>query len=379
MTLSGRLRTVAAGLILAMAALARPASAAGSCDADAKLASAIAGGVLAKGPRGESAVAASTITLSPDELAKVKAMKATAAIVMHYSGDDWSSAQIAGLKQEFRNLGIGLIASTDAGFNPAKQVSDIETVLAKKPSIIVSIPTDPVATASAYQKAARAGVKLVFMDNVPTGMNAGTDYVSTVSADNPGNGVVSAHLMAKALRCTGKIGLIFHDADFFVTRQRYDGFKSTIQKEYPGIEIVAERGVTGPDFAGQSQSAANAMMTQHPDLKGIWAVWDVPAEGVVAAARAVSRADLVITTEDLGKNVAILLAKDSLVKGLGAQRPFDQGVTEARLAAYALLGKQAPPYVALPVLAVTHENVLQAWKDVYHTDPPAAVKRSFKQ
>ena len=41
------------------------------------------------------------------------------------------------------------------------------------------------------------------------------------------------------------------------------------------------------------------------------------------------------------------------------------------LAAYGLLGKKAPPYVALNALAVTKENVLQAWTDVYHTDPPA--------
>ena len=28
------------------------------------------------------------------------------------------------------------------------------------------------------------------------------------------------------------------------------------------------------------------MLSKHPDLAGIWAVWDVPAEGVMAAARA---------------------------------------------------------------------------------------------
>ncbi len=110
------------------------------------------------------------------------------------------------------------------------------------------------------------------------------------------------------------------------------------------------------------------MLTKHPDLNGIWAVWDVPAEGVLAAARSAGRSDLVVTTEDLGKNVAISLAKNDLVKGLGAQRPFDQGVTEARLAADAMLGKQAPPYVALQALPVTHANVLDAWKQVYHAD-----------
>src|SRR3712207_7098830 len=48
---------------------------------------------------------------------------------------------------------------------------------------------------------------------------------------------------------------------------------------------VEEQGIAGPDFAGDAQAVANAMLSQNADLDGIWAVWDVPAEGVLAAAR----------------------------------------------------------------------------------------------
>jgi ribose transport system substrate-binding protein len=344
--------------------------------ADAALA-AMQGKVLSKGPNGETAQPASAADLSADEISKVKSKDATAAIVMHYGGNDWANAQVAGLKSEFGKLGIKVVAVTDANFKPDKQVSDLETVLIKKPDIIVSIPTDPVATASAYKAAARSGAKLVFMDNVPKGMVAGKDYVSVVSADNYGNGVTSAHLMAKALGGKGEIGLIHHEADFFVTKQRYDGFKSTIEKDYPNIKIVDDKGIAGPDFAGDAQNAANAMLTEHPNLAGIWAVWDVPAEGVMAAARASGRTDLKIATEDLGTNAAIALAKNQLVIGLGAQRPFDQGVAEARLGAGSLLGKKEPAYVALSALPVEHANVLEAWKQVYHADPPKDLSESF--
>ncbi|WP_431230154.1 substrate-binding domain-containing protein [Paenarthrobacter nicotinovorans] len=339
----------------------------------------IKGQVLSKGPNGESPSPASVSDLTPEEIEKIKALNAKAAIVMHYGGNDWATAQVNGLKSEFEKLGIKVIATTDANFKPDKQVSDIETVMTQDPDVIVSIPTDPVATASAYKKAAAAGTKLVFMDNVPQDLTPGTDYVSVVSADNYGNGVVSAHQMAKALGGKGKIGLVFHQADFFVTKQRHEGFKETIAKEYPDIQIVEEKGIAGPDFAGDAQAAANAMISKYPDLAGIWAVWDVPAEGVMAAARAAGRQDLKIATEDLGKNVAIALAKDELVVGLGAQVPFDQGVTEARLAAGALLGKQAPPYVALSALPVDHSNVLEAWKQVYHEDAPKDIQDSYKK
>jgi ribose transport system substrate-binding protein len=345
-------------------------------DADAELA-ALDGKVLSKGPNGETPEPASAISLSDAERAKIKDMKATAAIVLHYGGNDWSRAQVDGLKAEFANLGIEVIAVTDAGFKPEKQVSDIETVLAKKPSIIVSIPTDPIATAGAYKKAAEQGVKLVFMDNVPQGLTAGKEYVSVVSADNFGNGVAAGLLMAKALGGKGKIGLVFHAADFFVTKQRYDGFKQAIAK-FPGISIAAEQGIGGPDFSGDADKAASAMLTANRDIDGIWAVWDVPAEGVISAARSAGNDDLVIVTEDLGANVAINMAQGSFVKGLGAQRPYDQGVTEARLAAYGLLGKAAPAYVALSALPVTKDNLLDAWKAVYHQDAPSEVKDSMQ-
>src|ERR1700745_4392983 len=249
---------------------------------------------LSKGPHGEDPAPASSVTLTPDELEKIKGLKAKAAIVMHYAGNDWSQAQVAGLKAQFAKMGIDVIAVTDAGFKPEKQVADIEKILAQKPQIIVSIPTDPVSTASAYQKASAQGVKLVFMDNVPKGMEAGKDYVSVVSADNAGNGAVAAHLMAKFLKGKGQIGLVYHAADFFVTRQRYDAFKKTITDSYPGIKIVEEQGIGGPDFSGEGDRTASAILTMNRKLNGIWAVWDVPAEGVMSAARSTGKEDLVI-------------------------------------------------------------------------------------
>jgi ribose transport system substrate-binding protein len=333
---------------------------------------------LSKGPHGEDPASAASVTLTPEELEKIKGLKAKAAIVMHYAGNDWSQAQVAGLKAQFAKMGIDVIAVTDAGFKPEKQVADIETILAQKPQIIVSIPTDPVSTASAYQKASQQGVKLVFMDNVPKGLEAGKDYVSVVSADNAGNGAVAAHLMAKFLKGKGQIGLVYHAADFFVTRQRYDTFKKTITESYPGIKIVAEQGIGGPDFSGDGDKAASAILTSHRNVNGIWAVWDVPAEGVMSAARSAGKDDLVITNCDLGLNVAIDMAQDGFIKGLGSQRPFDQATTEALLAGYGLLGKQAPAYVALPALPVTRENLLEAWKEVYHADAPDSIKKSLK-
>lgn len=351
-------------------------TAARAADPAAQLA-AIGKTVMSLGPNGEKPVSADTVKLSDDEIAKIKAMHAKAAIVMHYSGNDWSQAQIEGLKAQFGKMGIDVIATTDAGFKPDKQVADIETVLAQKPNIIVSIPTDPTATANEYRAAAEAGVKLVFMDNVPKGFVAGKDYVSSVSADNYGNGVASALLLGQAMGGKGDVGLIFHAADFFVTKQRYDAVKKTLADYFPDIHVVAEQGIGGPDFSGDAEKAASAILVSHRSVKGIWAVWDVPAEGVISAATTNGRDDLIVTNCDLGENVAINMASGGVIKGLSAQRPYDQGVTEALLAGYGLLGKTAPAYVALPALPVAKGNLAEAWQQVYHKPVTDKIKKSM--
>jgi ribose transport system substrate-binding protein len=334
------------------------------------------GHVYSSGPYGEKAASMTAANMTAAQIARVRSMHATAAIALHYGGNDWSTAQVDGLEHEFAALGIKVIGVTDANFKPDKQVSDIQTLLTKKPTIMVSIPTDPVATAGAYKAAEAQGVKLVFMDNVPSGMRPGKDYVSVVSADNCGNGIASAYLLAQKLHEQGKIGLIYHAADFFVTKQRYTCFKRTIQ-QYPGIQILQEQGIAGPDFAGQADSVASAMVTRYPTLNAIWAVWDVPAEGVVSALRAAGRPNIAVATEDLGLNVAVDMAKGQFVTGLGAQRPFDQGTTEAKLAALSLLHVKVPGYVALPALPVTHSNVMSAWQAVYHHSAPSALVSAY--
>jgi len=331
--------------------------------------------ILSKGPSGETAVSAKTLQLTEDELAKIKEGKYKAAIVMHYAGNDWATAQINGLKAAFERMGIEVVAVTDAQFKAEKQVSDIETVLAKDPDIIISIPVDAVSTANAYKKAAETGVKVVFMDNVPSGLEAGKDYISVVSADNYGNGVVAADIMAEELGGKGKIGVVYHDADFFVTKQRTEAFEKTIEEKYPDIEIVARGGIASES---DGEKVTSGLLTKNPNLDGLFVVWDVPAEGALAAVRTAGKDDMVITTIDLGTNVALNIASGGNIKGLGAQLPFDQGVSEAILAGYGLLDKEAPAYVAVPALSVTQDNVLDSWKLVYSTDAPETIQKAAK-
>lgn len=331
--------------------------------------------IKSKGPRGETATSATTIELTEEEVKKIQEGDYTAAIAMHYAGNDWARAQIDGLETTFEKLGIEVIAVTDGQFSVEKQTADIETILTRQPDILVSIPVDPVSSAGAYRQAIEAGVHVVFMDNVPEGFEPGDDYVSVVSADNYGNGVLAAEILAEELGGEGDIGVIFHDADFFVTRQRVEAFEKTIEENYPNINIKARNGIAGPE---DGESVAAAMLTKNSDLDGLFVVWDVPAEGALAAIRSAGKGDMKVTTIDLGTNVALDIANNGNIVGLGAQLPYDQGVAEAILAGYSLLGKEAPPYVALPATRVTRDNLLETWELVYNQEAPNEIKEKME-
>ncbi|MCF0229596.1 MAG: substrate-binding domain-containing protein [Parasporobacterium sp.] len=331
---------------------------------------AMAGEIKSTGPHGEQGVAAETINLTDEQVAKVKEGNYKVAIVMHYGGNDWATAQIEGIKQQCAEYGMEVIATTDANFSAEQQVSDIETVMALNPDIIISIPTDATATADAYKRAAEAGIKVVFMDNVADNMEQGNEvgqYVSCISADAYGNGCVAAELMGEALGGKGKVGMVFYDVNFFTTNLRDQGFKETMAEKYPEIEIVTEQGFTAENTCNEQ---GDAILTQFPDINGIYASWDIPMEGVLSSVRAAGKeGQIALTAIDLGNNIAREIAQGTVV-GVGAQVPFDQGIAEVKCAALSLLGEEVPAFVVCAALPVNKDNVCEAYEQVYHIPAP---------
>ena len=87
--------------------------------------------------------------------------------------------------------------------------------------------------------------------------------------------------MAEKLGGGGKIGVIYHDADFFCNTKEQK-HKKTIEENYPNIQIIERTGISAPT---EGEKAAASMLSKHQDLKEIYVVWDVPAEGALNAAR----------------------------------------------------------------------------------------------
>lgn len=326
------------------------------------------------GPDGEKATPASELKLTDAEIAKIKDGHYTAALLWHTSSD-FVNAVTAGAKDEFAKLGITVVAQTDAGFDAAKQKSDVETVLAKKPSVILALPLDPVTSAEAFKPAVANGVKIVLLSNKPKGFVQGKDYVTIVTDDLFQMGKHAADALADAIGKKGKVGFIYHDAQYYVTNQRDNAFKSTIESDYPDIKIIAKAGIADP---ARAQDIAHAMLLKNPDLDGIYVTWAEPAEGVLAALREAGNKSTKIVTLDLSEPVALDMVKGGNVAAIVADKAYDLGAAMAVAAGYGLVDKPAPAFVVAPVLTITKSNVAQGWEELLHREAPKSVLDAAK-
>lgn len=327
------------------------------------------------GPNGEKATPISGLKLSPQEVAKVKAGNYTAAFTWHESGE-FTSAVENGALDEFKSLGIRVVASTDAEFDPAKQKNDIETVMAKKPSVMVSLPVDPVSSASAYRKVSREGTKLVLLSNLPPGFVQGKDYVTVATDDLYQMGKDAADALAAAIGDEGKIAYMYHDASYYVTNQRDQAFKKTIEANYPKIEIVAEEGIADPNKA---EEEASSVLVRNPELDGIYSTFSTPpGEGILSALRSSGNSSTKLVSLDLSDPLAIDMAHGGNVVALVADEAYALGQALARAGAYGLLEKEAPPFLVAPALIVTKENLDEGYEKSLHMAPPKPVLEAEK-
>ncbi|MEQ8447155.1 MAG: substrate-binding domain-containing protein [Pelagibacterium sp.] len=321
------------------------------------------------GPNGEPATPVAEIELTDAEVAQIREGGYTAAFAWHELYD-WSGAVAQGAKDEFERLGVEVVAETDAGFDAARQQADVETVMALDPTILISLPIDPSAGTSTYAAALDGGARIVFIDNAAAGLAHGEDYVTTVSADLVGIGEKTAQAMADALGGEGQVGYIFHDADFHVTNLRDSAFKWLIENEYDGIDIVAEAGMADP---ARIEDIASAMLTQNPDLDGLYVPWAEPATGVLSVLRQLGRTDIKIVTIDLNEPAGLDMVSGGSIAALIADEAYNIGVYAARAAAADLLGHDVDPFLVVDALIVGPDTVAEGWQQSLGRAAPDSV------
>lgn len=325
------------------------------------------------GPRGESAASPLLLRISDVDAQEIAQRQFRVAVVLHTTESDWARQLLAGISSTLGQHQAAILELVDCGFNAQEQVKAFNRLAESDVDAVVSIPIGNQDVSDAHKRIQKAGKKLILLDNAPTGLSPGIDYVSVVSADNFGLGEIAAQLLAPHLPPGRPVGILTFGVDFFATHEREIAFAKWMAKRCSHLTVVQEKFESLEDVAAGTER----ILSKHPNLGGLFVVWDVPAMIAVDALSRVG-SKIAVTTVDLGNAVATNMAKGEIIKGIAAQKPYDQGETAATVALLSLLGREIPSWVALPGLAVTSANVIQSYQSVWHKPAPSALLKDLR-
>lgn len=333
---------------------------------------------IGRGPFGEKAENASVLALSGKEKEKLRQKQYTAAISYHYMGKAWMGLQEKGIKKIFDELGISLIAVTDAHFNAELQCKQLESIRFLKPDILISIPVDTKDTAAAFRAIADSDTRLVLITNVPEGLTP-RDYISCISVnershgDNMGRGL-GEYMTRHGLKYAG---LVCHgEQNFFATKQRDSAAEQVLTEEYPELQVCGK-----VNFLTETEACQKTLelIRLYPEIQALYVSWDGPALEVMKALTELERTDIAIVTGDLDYAIALHMARGEMVKMISAQCPYEQGEAIALAAANGLLGKAVPSFIGVEPISVNRDNLLKNWKNIFKEEPPAELSGAVKQ
>ncbi len=327
------------------------------------------------GPDGTKATPASKVKLTKKEIATLKKGHYTAAMAWHEEST-FTQGVTSGADAEFKRLGIKVVATTQANFNAATQVNQLQTIEARKPSVVLSLPVNAATEGSAYKALSAKGSKLVLLSNLPKGLKYPSQYAGVVTDDLANMGLEAAKLLGKAMHGHGDVGFIYYDATYYVTNERDAAFRTWLRKLYPKIHIVVQEPMPTQT---KGATVATAMMTRYPDITGIYTPWsDAPAEGVISALRTLGLSKVKVVTLTLDPAIDADLCTGQYLAGIVATQPYLLGETMAKEAGLAILKRKTPKFSIVQALAVTKSNILKDWKKSLAQNPPKNVVSACK-
>jgi ribose transport system substrate-binding protein len=218
------------------------------------------------------------------------------------SNNPWRIAQTNSMKSEAEKLGYQLVY-TDAASSAAKQVADVNSMIAQGVDVIFLAPREEKPLIPAVMAAKKAGIPVILLDRSvdPSLAKAGEDYLTFIGSDFVQEGKRIAEWLVKNANGKSKIIELEGTTGSSPANDRKKGFDEAIQAA-GGFEIVASQ--TGDFARDKGRQVAEALLQAHPDADIIYAHNDEMAMGAIAALEAAGKVpgkDVLVLSIDGGK------------------------------------------------------------------------------
>jgi ribose transport system substrate-binding protein len=229
------------------------------------------------------------------------------------SNNPWRIAQTNSMKETAEKLGYQLVY-TDAAGSAAKQVADVNSMIAQGVDVIFLAPREEKPLIPAVMAAKKAGIPVILLDRSvdPKLAKPGHDYLTFIGSDFIKEGQRVAEWLAKNANGKKKIIELEGTTGSSPANDRKKGFDDAI-KAAGGFEIVASQ---SGDFArDKGRQVAEALLQAHPDAEIVYAHNDEMAIGAISAIEAAGKVpgkDIIVLSIDGGKEAVGLVAEGKI-------------------------------------------------------------------
>jgi ribose transport system substrate-binding protein len=332
------------------------------------------GSIDYKGEYGATPTWDTDLVLTVDEVNQIRAKKAKVGYVMDAAAGDHTNSLLKGMRDVFSQLGITLIGTVDPQFDVEKERAGAENFIAMGADLVIGAPIDPVASAASFRPVLNAKKKFVIWSNIPKGYEYGRDFVGVSSAMAQDLGRFSVDILKEGVSSNTEVAFLYFDAKFWVVNLIDDMVKKELQKD-PNLEIVEELGFSTEKECFDLMSAA---IQRHPNIKRVYACWNVPAQFAADACKQANRPDIKVACFGVDEPTLIDILKGGNIMGTVSDDPYHLGANLALLAGYGIIGKKAPEFTITPAIPITKANLQEAWDITQKTPMPASVKQFLK-
>jgi ribose transport system substrate-binding protein len=275
--------------------------------------------------------------------------------VVHQGAND------AGKKFGYSISWIGPELETDR----EKQIQVVEDAINTKSKAIVLGPNDKMALVRPVLKIKEAGIPCVIMDSAVDANS--DDYVSFVATDNYLAGRDAARTLAAAINNKGNVLLTKFVQNSASTDARAEGFKQTLEKEFPDIKIIDEQFAIAGTVEDARQKTLD-MLTRNKNVVGLFAVNQPSSVGAYKALQAQGVAGQIKMVGFDSDPILLDGIAAGEVEALIAQNPYEIGYQGVKTAVDAIDGKKVSKTIPIPSMIINKKN-LEEMKQKY----PAAL------
>ncbi len=267
---------------------------------------------------------AGTVYAAPPPLAK----KDTYTVGFAQTGltNPWRLGESKSMQDEAKKRGYTLV-ETNANEDTAKQIADVDSLIAQKVDILIFPPRETQALAPSVLKAKAAGIPVILIDRDVDHSIAkpGEDYVTFIGSDFVDQGRRAAEWLTKTMNGNAKIieleGTTGADPAI-LRKQGFDDYLKGTFKGTPtaggpqtGMQIIASQ--SGDFVRDTGRKVMQTLLQSHPDVTAVYAHNDEMAIGAISALEDAGKTpgkDVILVSID-GENAAM----DAIAAGkLGA-------------------------------------------------------------